>query len=443
MLSRRLLLCVLTGLLATNALSAQGVNLAEAPLDQRSVRNELTLELEGKVLSKQNGKDLSFPHKASARHVFVERFLDAKDGGSADKAARFYTTAEGTIRFNNNEASHRSLRAERRFLVAQRVKEQIVSFSPKGPLTREEMEVTEHLDTLALPGLLPGKMTEVGKSWAIPNRVVAALCELDGLTEQNLEGKLESLTNKNHLAIIKIVGKAQGINLGAQVVMLVNVRMEFDLKSQRIVFVEWKETDERQQGPVSPAMSAELTILLNRAPIAEPAQLNKFALVPVPTTETPPANLTNIQHLDAKKRYELSYARDWHVVSPDDSAQLVLRQLERGEFIAQATFTVWKKTDAKAVMKLDEFAALVAKTPGWVEDKEIERKQLDDPAKGNLATYRVASSGELDGIRTVQYYYLIVGAHGDQLIVTFSVVPQHVQRLGSRDLEMVREITFP
>jgi hypothetical protein len=224
--------------------------------------------------------------------------------------------------------------------------------------------------------------------------------------------------------------------------MLVNARLEFDLKAERIVFLEWKETDDRQQGPVSPAMNAELTIVLTRTPIAEPAELNKFALVLVPT-ETPPASLTNILHLDAKKRYELSYGRDWHVVSPDDSAQLVLRQIERGEFIAQATFTVWKKTDADKVMKLDEFAAMVAKTPGWVEEKEIERKQIDNPGKGNLAIYRVASSGELSGIRTVQYYYLIVGPRGDQLIVTFSVVPQHVQRLGSRDLEMVREIAIP
>jgi hypothetical protein len=432
------MLCVLTGLLATNALPAQGVNLTEAPLAQRCVRNELTLELEGKVLSKQNGKELSFPHKASAKHVFVERYLDVKDA-SVDKAARFYTTAEGTIRFNNNEASHRTLRAERCFLVAQRVKDQIVSFSPKGTLTREEMEVTEHLDTLALAGLLPGKMTDVGKSWTIPNRVVVALCELDGLTEQNLEGKLEAV--KNNRALITIVGKAQGINLGAQVAMLVNARLEFDLKAARIVFLEWKETDERQQGPVSPAMSADLTIHLKRTPIAEPAELGNFALVPIPTTETPPAKLTGIQHLDAKKRFELSYARDWHVVSPDDSPQLVLRQIERGEFIAQATFTVWKKADAK--MKLDEFAALMAKTPGWVEDKEIERKQIDNPAKGNLTIYRVASSGELDGIRTVQYYYLIIGPRGDQMIATFSVVPQHVQRLGSRDLEMVREIAFP
>ena len=82
----------------------------------------------------------------------------------------------------------------------------------------------------------------------------------------------------------------------------------------------------------------------------------------------------------------------------------------------------------------------MAKTPGWVEEKEIERKQLDG-GKGTI--FRVASTGELGGVRTVQYYYLIVGPAGDQLVATFSVVPQHVQRLGSRDLELVREIAFP
>src|SRR5262249_6625174 len=147
----------------------------------------------------------------------------------------------------------------------------------------------------------------------------------------------------------------------------------------------------------------------------------------------PPAELTNLRHLDAKKRFELNHARNWNVTSPDDSPQLVLRHLERGEFIAQATFTMWKKTDPKNVISLDKFAEEMARTPSWVEDKEIERKQLKDVPKGQHTIYRVAASGELDGVRTVQYYYLVVGPNGDQLIVTFSVVPQQVERLGLRD----------
>ena len=51
--------------------------------------------------------------------------------------------------------------------------------------------------------------------------------------------------------------------------------------------------------------------------------------------------------------------------------------------------TPWKKTDPKKAMTLDEFADLMAKTPGWAEEKVIERKVLDNAPKGQHAVYRV------------------------------------------------------
>src|SRR6266851_9560844 len=108
MLTRRLLICVLAGVLPANSLHAQSANLTEAPLADRCVRNELTMELDGKIQAKQDGKDLSYPHKAKASHAFMERYLDT-DGGIAVRAARFYTGAESTITFNNNASAKRSL----------------------------------------------------------------------------------------------------------------------------------------------------------------------------------------------------------------------------------------------------------------------------------------------------------------------------------------------
>ncbi|MSQ96109.1 MAG: hypothetical protein EXR98_16360 [Gemmataceae bacterium] len=442
MLMRRIWMSVLTGLLVTSILHAQAVNLTEAPLPDRCFRNELSMQLEGKITVKQDGKDVAYPHKAQARHVFMERFLEASDG-VGDKAARQYTSAESTITFNNNDSTKRSLRAERRFLVTQRISSHAVTFSPNGVMTREEMELTEHFDTMAVSGLVPGKTIDVGKSWKIADRAVAALCELDGLTMHNLEGKLEAV--KGNLAQIKIVGNVQGINLGAQVAMIINAKADFDIKAQRIVALEWNETDARHQGPVTPSLSAEVTIKLTRTPIEEPEELNKIALVKVPTTKAPPAELTNIRHDDPKNGYTLHHARSWHVVSPEDGPQLVLRHLERGDFIAQATITSWKKADPKNVMAIGDFADLMAKTLGWAEDKEIERKEFkaEERAKGHHAVYRVVASGTLDGVATVQHFYLIVSPQGEQRIVTFSVVPQHVQRLGARDLELIRELAFP
>lgn len=440
MLVSRFTMCLFVAVIVPCGLHAQAVTLGEAPLADRCLRVELNMEFEGKITVKQDGKDVSFPHKAQAKHVFMERFLDATDAIGL-KVARHYTTAEGVVTFNNADSSKRSLRADRRFLVTQRVNGHIVTISPKGPLTREEMEMTEHLDTMAIAGLLPNKSIDVGKSWTVPNATVLALCELDGVTEQKLEGTLESV--KGNIAIGKIAGKAHGINLGAQVDMDINARFEFDIKQQRIVALEWKESDKRQQGPITPALVADVSIKLTRTPIEEPEELNKFALVKVPEGATPPANLTNIHYQDAKKRFELHHARDWHVTSPEDSPQLVMRNIERGDFIAQVTITPWKQIDPKSVMSLEKFADEMAKTPGWMEDKEISREQVKNVPKGMHTMYRVAASGSLDGVRTVQYFYLVVGASGDQLIVTFSVVPQQAQRLGSRDLDMVREIIFP
>jgi hypothetical protein len=439
MFTRRWFLAAGVALVAVQSLPAQNVNLSEAPLEKQCVRNELTMQLEGKITINQDGKEMSFPHKASARHVYSERFLETS-ANVAEKSARFYASAESEISFNNDKAEKRSLRDKCRFIVAQRVRDRVMPFNPDVMLQREEAELLEHFDTMSVSGLLPGKDIAVGKTWNVPNHVTTALCDLEGLTQQNLEGKLEAVEGK--LAKISIVGKAQGINLGAQVSIIVNAKLTFDIQEQRIVTLEWKETDDRKQGPVTPTLTAEVTLKLTRTPIAAPETLNDFALVKVPAAKMPPAEMTSIRHQDAKSPYTLSYARDWHVVSPEDSPQLVMRNLEQSLFVAQATITPWKKIDPKMVMPIADFAAQMAKTPGWTEDKETDRTELKNLPKGQHTVYRVVASGSLDGVRTTQFYYLIVGVNGDQAIVTFSVDPQQVQRFGARDIELVRELTF-
>ena len=246
---RRGVFGLLASLLSTSVLCAQSVTLTEAPLAQRCVRNEVTMELAGTITVKQDEKDVAFPHKATARHVFLERYLEV-NGAVADQAARFYTTAEGTINFNNNAGSKRSLRGERSFMAVQRTKDKVFAFSPKGALTREEVDLTEHFDTMAVAGLLPGKAIEVGKSWTIANRVVLALCDFEGLLEHHVEGKLELV--KGNLAVIKIVGDAKGIDQGAEVKTLVNAQLIFEIKEQHITALEWTQKDEPPARPRQP-----------------------------------------------------------------------------------------------------------------------------------------------------------------------------------------------
>jgi len=423
---------ILVSLAVVAGAHAQTVDLTEAPLADKCFRIDLTFNLQGKITVQQKGEPISFPHEAEGRHVYVERVLEAS-GGIAQKTVRHYEKAEALITFNKQAGSKKALRPDRAFMATQRTRDELVVFSPRGSLTREEKELTEHFDSLAVSGLVPGKSVKVGDTWKLATPVALALCDLDGLTEHDITCKLDSV--KDETAIVTLGGTATGISLGAQVKLLINARYEFDTRENRVVAVGWKQSDQRVQGPVSPAMSAEVVIKLKRTPIEEPAELGKFALVQVPAE--PPAALLNLRHHDAKDRYDLRYARDWHIVSSEDSPQLVLRLIDRGDFIAQATVTPWKKGDP---VSLEKFAELMKATPGWQEEQMLEKTQLKNAGH---ALYRVTASGSLDDVKTVQAFYLVAGPQGEQLIVSVSAVPSQVQKLGSRDQELVRSITFP
>ena len=149
--------------------------LTEAALDKASCfRVELTMQLKGKIKVQQRDAIKEYPHAAQARHVYTERVLKAHDG-LADVAARLYEKADGEITFNG-QGNKRALRAGRAFMVAQRVKDQQVTYSPRGPLTREEMELTEHFNTLFVGGLVPGRDVKVGESWKLATPVAVAVC---------------------------------------------------------------------------------------------------------------------------------------------------------------------------------------------------------------------------------------------------------------------------
>ena len=58
------------------------------------------------------------------------------------------------------------------------------------------------------------------------------------------------------------------------------------------------------------------------------------------------------------------YARDWQTVSKSDE-HLVLRLMERGDFVAQLTITPWTRAEKGKHLTADEFRQAMSQTPGW------------------------------------------------------------------------------
>jgi hypothetical protein len=420
----------------TSTAHGQTYLLSEPNVPDCYERVELSMSLSGKLKLDQGGKDVALEETAVATHDFVERIVEIGAEGAATKAARLYKTANVDIQVDKDKLN-RQLRPERMFVVAQRDRDGLLSYCPQGPLTREEIDAVDHFDTFAISGLLPQKAVEVGQSWTPAAGAVQALCHFQGLSDNKLVCTLAGV--KDDRATITVAGSAAGIDLGATVSATVQASCRFDLKSQRVVEVQWKQKDERAAGPVSPASELEIMVRVVRTTVDPVNELSDVALVPIPKG-APPREMTDLDCKDGDGRYTLRLGRDWQFVAKTKD-HAVWRLMDRGEFIAQASVAIWKKAEAGKHLTPDEIKSIVANAPGWEQETLIKAGEVTLPS-GQWA-YLVAGEGDLDGVRAVQYFYVVAGPDGDQAMLTFTATPAQSQKLGTRDLEFVHGFQLP
>ena len=416
---------------------AQPVLLAETPAAGDCFRYSVELDLAGKMVVTQDGNKQSIRLEAKARHLFGERTLAVADGLPA-RSARHYEDAVASA-VVDVEKVNRALPDDRRLVVALRSSEGTSCFSPAGPITREELDlVTEHFNPQCLAGLLPGKAVNIGDTWPVTPAAAQAAGEFDGLIKNNLTGKFTAAADGK--ATFTIEGTAEGIEHGAKVTLTVNATGVYDVATKRIVGLTWKQKDDRDQGPVAPASQVEATVVLKRQPVAEPTkELTDDALKTVPKGEVPAAMML-LRYTDPNGRYSLVYPRDWHVTGQTDQ-HLILRLLDKGEFVVQATVVAWKKADAGKHTPTDEFKKAVNSTPGWAATRLLEDAETTSPDGRWL--YRIVAEGKMDDLPVIQSFHLLAGSQGDQAAVTFAMKPEKVKVVGSRDRELINAVAFP
>ncbi|MFO0809400.1 MAG: hypothetical protein U0746_12305 [Gemmataceae bacterium] len=418
---------------STGLATAQTYSLVEAPQANDCARYTIKMQLSGEMVVVQEGRSQSLKLTASADHRFRERVLAVDKSGAPVKAGRLYDTAMTSISVDGTPAA-RSLRAERRLTVAQRINDSLVCYSPHGPLTREELEnVSEHFDTLALTGLLPGREVKVGDTWKPTNGIAQGLCQFEALVANELECKLDGI--KDGAAIVAVSGKAKGIELGASATVTVTASMRFDLLKKRLVSLDWKQTDKRDQGPASPAVNAQATVLVEREVIDEPKELSDVALVGVPQGMEVPAPLTMLTLRDVKGRFELSVAREWQLVGHTDR-HTVLRLMERGEFVAQVSVTPWEKVEAGQHTDGAKFRETMMASPGWTPEDVMQAGEVPNQPAGRYV-FRMTARGTMGDAKVVQSFYLVANARGEQAVVTFTLKQSQLSKLGARDQILV------
>jgi len=433
-------LAVLVGVaIAVGSASAQSAYLGEATTAGDCFQVDLTLSVTGKLKVDRGGKLEALAISAAAKHRFVERTETPDARGGVGKVLRKYAEAKSESR-TAGETAKRDLALDRTLIVAQRTTAGTLHFSPDGPLTREELELTaEHFDTLCLPGLLPNKDVKVGEAWPVGPEATQQACLLDGLIKSDLNGKVVTVTADG--IAFTITGPVEGVENGAQVKIAVNATGKFSLVSKRLVELTWQQTDDRAQGPAGPAAEMTATIVLTRSALPEePKTLDAAVRAKLPADDAATAAFTKLKYVDADGRFRFDYVRDWHIVGRT-ADHLVLRLLDEGNFTAQATLTVLKKLSPGRRTTPAEFKTMLAGIPNWAPEAILEDTAIPfaDAAK---QLHRLTIRGKQDGAGVIQTFLLLSGPQGEQLAVTILTPPDKAAKIAGRDMDLIKAIEF-
>ena len=136
----------------------------------------------------------------------------------------------------------------------------------------------------------------------------------------------------------------------------------------------------------------------------------------------------------------MACSRDWQVTGQTES-HLVLRLIERGEFVAQATITPWQKSEPGTHTDAKSFREAMIASPGWAFEEVVQEGEMLGQASGRWV-YRLAARGQMDNISVLQVFYLVAGPKGDQAVVAITFKPAQAAKLGARDVLLVDGLSF-
>ncbi|HVK10266.1 MAG TPA: hypothetical protein VM597_15980, partial [Gemmataceae bacterium] len=172
--------------------AAETYSLAEANPQGTVHRISIETTATGTLQVARGGKPTPIKVDAKNAHTLVEKVV-ATDRVGIRRAVRWYETAvaRATVDGDRND---RTLAADHRLILAQRVGDDLGCYALAGPLTRSELEVVaEHFDTLHLAGVLPPKPAAVGDAWKVGNGPAQSLCLFQGLIANELTAKLAAV----------------------------------------------------------------------------------------------------------------------------------------------------------------------------------------------------------------------------------------------------------
>ena len=414
-----------------------GVNLRESAKIGRTAKTSFELDADGQYRPEAGEKKTEpLDLKVRGRLDYVERVLNIGQDETARKVVRMVERAGAAID-GKVIPTKSSLRPEVGYLVAEKRDDGVFTFSPGGPLTRSELDLTQvPADPLDLPGLLPRKKVKINDKWTVSAEAARSLSGYDALAVNALQATLVKIDDDR--AIVRLKGEVRGASLGGLGKIEIEGTCEFDRKAGWIDSVKVDRVEVREAGPVEAGLDLKSSIALTRSVIEAPAELNDEILKKLAVEATAERSLLLANAPDGS--FSFVHDRDWHVFS-ENVKRIVLRRVERGEVTAQCNLMVGPKAGRGRHQDPKQFREDIREALGKRFGRFADEGEIDQGPNGNYC-YRVVAQGKAGDLEVVWIYDLIAGPEGDQLSATFTLAATETKGFGDQDIKMVGSIQW-
>jgi hypothetical protein len=402
-------------------------------LDRVVVRLEVGGEL--KEQERLGAKITSTPFSAECDITYDERTLEIPAAAAGRwRSVRSYEKAAAKIKRGDEIAP--ALRAQRSLIAVQVDAQAATLFSPRGPLTREELEVTDVLaNSLLLEQFLPNKPLAVGQSWKHGEKLMAMFLGLDAVTQCDVQSTLKEVTDT--VARFEVSGTVDGTRLDVATKIGLKGKYRFDLRLKRIDWFGVVVNEQKPIGKVERGLDAQATVQVRITPKDSCPALDDAALKGLALESD--AALKQLQYEPRDGQWQVLHERRWQTAG-DRPDLAVWRFVDRGDYIAHCRAAVAPQRRADKPMSLDEFKDDVRRTLGKNLSEIVEAKELSDT--GDRRVYRVVAKGEPNEVPMQWHYYLVADPQGRAVALAFLVEQKLADRLADEDAKFVAGIRF-
>lgn len=415
-------------------------------------RVRVKLDVEGQIFAPA-GRDAAPLRRATSLHARFDFRETARSGPAVGTVERSYRDATAELRINE-EPMTLALAADARNLLM------TLRGATPSPSLREGFLTADETDLLDIPfepilidSLLPACEPTISGTWSVPADVAAGLLAIDTLETGGLTATLATV--EDGLATVTLEGVVEGGADGVPTHLVVEAECTMAARATGSdEAAGWRLTgpisqlsatirERRQAGHVAPGFDVEANIVVSRVeatPGESDATPGESDTAPAAAPRPGGAGRPGVVwHRDPAGRYHLICDARWRVVE-DGAAGLVLRLIDHGALVGQASITALPRADALAPptvaeVQRDVEASLAGQFGAFVAADETVRAD-------GVRVVRVVSKGVAESLPFLWIHRVLTDPTGRRAAVTCMHEASLTERFGRADFDLVEGVGF-